>query len=355
MNSIPPRVFSGVQPTGNLHLGNYLGAIKRFVALQDDHDCIYCVVDLHAITVWQEPAELERATREVTAAFLAAGIDPQKHIVFNQSRVPQHAELAWIFNCVARMGWLNRMTQFKEKAGKDRENASVGLFAYPTLMAADILAYRGTHVPVGDDQKQHLELTRDIAQKFNNDFSERIAELGVGVEMMVGEETVNGFFPLTEPLIEGPAPRVMSLRDGTKKMSKSDPSDLSRINLTDDADTIAKKIRKAKTDPEPLPSDVEGLASRPEADNLVTIFAALAETSRAAVIADFGGRQFSEFKPALAELAVDRLAPVAAEMRRISADQAYVDGILKNGGERAQAEAEETMKAVRKIVGLLRD
>jgi tryptophanyl-tRNA synthetase len=355
MNSIPPRVFSGVQPTGNLHLGNYLGAIKRFVALQDDHDCIYCVVDLHAITVWQEPAELERATREVTAAFLAAGIDPEKHIVFNQSRVPQHAELAWIFNCVARMGWLNRMTQFKEKAGKDRENASVGLFAYPTLMAADILAYRGTHVPVGDDQKQHLELTRDIAQKFNNDFSERIAELGVGVEMMVGEEKVNGFFPLTEPLIEGPAPRVMSLRDGTKKMSKSDPSDLSRINLTDDADTIARKIRKAKTDPEPLPSDVEGLASRPEADNLVTIFAALAETSRKAVIADFGGRQFSEFKPALAELAVDRLAPVAAEMRRISADRAYVDGILRNGGERARAEAEQTMKAVRDIVGLLRD
>ena len=355
MNSIKQRVFSGVQPTGNLHLGNYLGAIKRFVSLQDDHDCIYCVVDLHAITVWQNPAELERATREVTAAFLAAGIDPEKHIVFNQSRVPQHAELAWIFNCVARMGWLNRMTQFKEKAGKDRENASVGLFAYPTLMAADILAYRGTHVPVGDDQKQHLELTRDIAQKFNNDFSDRIAELGVGVEMMVGEETVNGFFPLTEPLIEGPAPRVMSLRDGTKKMSKSDPSDLSRINLTDDADTIAKKIRKAKTDPEPLPSDVEGLASRPEADNLVTIFAALAETSRAAVIADFGGRQFSEFKPALAELAVDRLAPVAAEMRRISADQAYVDGILKNGGERAQVEAEETMRAVRRIVGLLRD
>ncbi|MEX0957272.1 MAG: tryptophan--tRNA ligase [Rhizobiaceae bacterium] len=355
MNSIKQRVFSGVQPTGNLHLGNYLGAIKRFVALQDDHDCIYCVVDLHAITVWQEPAELERATREVTAAFLAAGIDPEKHIVFNQSRVPQHAELAWIFNCVARMGWLNRMTQFKEKAGKDRENASVGLFAYPTLMAADILAYRGTHVPVGDDQKQHLELTRDIAQKFNNDFSERIAELGVGVEMMVGEEKVDGFFPLTEPLIEGPAPRVMSLRDGTKKMSKSDPSDLSRINLTDDADTIAKKIRKAKTDPEPLPSDVEGLASRPEADNLVTIFAALAETSRKAVITDFGGRQFSEFKPALAELAVDRLAPVAAEMRRISADQVYVDGILRNGGERAEAEAEETMKAVRKIVGLLRD
>ncbi|WP_127520097.1 tryptophan--tRNA ligase [Mesorhizobium sp. Z1-4] len=353
MTSFKERVFSGVQPTGNLHLGNYLGAIRRFVALQDDHDCIYCVVDLHAITLWQEPAELEKATREVTAAFLAAGIDAEKHIVFNQSRVAQHAELAWIFNCVARMGWLNRMTQFKEKAGKDRENASVGLFAYPTLMAADILAYRATHVPVGDDQKQHLELTRDIAQKFNNDFSERIAELGLGVEMMVGEEKVNGFFPLTEPLIEGPAPRVMSLRDGTKKMSKSDPSDLSRINLTDDADTIAKKVRKAKTDPQPLPSELEGLEGRPEAENLVTIFAALAETSRAAVISDFGGRQFSEFKPALAELAVEKLAPIAAEMRRISADHAYVDGVLRAGGERAAAEAEQTLAMARKIIGLL--
>ncbi|MBO6727214.1 MAG: tryptophan--tRNA ligase [Rhizobiaceae bacterium] len=355
MNSFRERVFSGVQPTGNLHLGNYLGAIRRFVALQDEHDCIYCVVDLHAITLWQEPAELEQATREVTAAFLAAGIDAEKNIVFNQSRVPQHAELAWIFNCIARMGWLNRMTQFKEKAGKDRENASVGLFAYPTLMAADILAYRATHVPVGDDQKQHLELTRDIAQKFNNDFSERIAELGVGVEMMVGDEKVNGFFPLTEPLIEGPAPRVMSLRDGTKKMSKSDPSDLSRINLTDDADTIAKKVRKAKTDPEALPSELDGLEGRAEAENLVTIFAALSETSREAVISDFGGRQFSEFKPALAELAVEKLAPIAAEMRRISADRAYVDGVLKAGGERAQAEAEETLKAARQIIGLLQN
>ena len=254
-------------------------------ALQDSHDCIYCVVDMHAITVWQEPTELIRATREVTAAFLAAGIDPNKHIVFNQSRVVQHAELAWIFNCVARMGWLNRMTQFKEKAGKDRENASVGLFAYPTLMAADILVYRATLVPVGDDQKQHLELTRDIAQKFNNDFSTRIAELGIGVEMKVGEETVNGFFPLTEPLIEGPAPRVMSLRDGSKKMSKSDPSDLSRINLTDDAETISKKIRKAKTDPEGLPSEADGLKGRPEAENLVVLYAALADISKEKVLA----------------------------------------------------------------------
>jgi tryptophanyl-tRNA synthetase len=353
MPAFKPLVFSGVQPTGNLHLGNYLGAIRRFVQLQDNHDCIYCVVDQHAITAWQDPAELTRATREVTAAFLAAGIDAKKNIVFNQSRVLQHAELAWIFNCVARMGWLSRMTQFKEKAGKDRENASVGLFAYPTLMAADILVYRGTHVPVGDDQKQHLELTRDIAQKFNNDYSERIAELGVGVEMQVGEERVNGYFPLTEPLIEGPAPRVMSLRDGSKKMSKSDPSDLSRINLTDDADTISRKIRKAKTDPAPLPSEIDGLTGRPEAENLVVLYAALAETSREAVLKDFGGRPFSDFKPALADLAVDRLAPVAAEMRRISADPVYVDAVLKDGGARAGALAEVTMKDVRAIVGLI--
>jgi tryptophanyl-tRNA synthetase len=348
-----PLVFSGVQPTGNLHLGNYLGAIRRFVQLQDSHDCIYCVVDMHAITVWQEPAELMKATREVTAAFLAAGIDPKKHIVFNQSRVMQHAELAWVFNCVARMGWLNRMTQFKEKAGKDRENASVGLFAYPTLMAADILVYRATHVPVGDDQKQHLELTRDIAQKFNNDFSPRIAELGVGIEMMMGDEKVNGFFPLTEPLIEGPAPRVMSLRDGSKKMSKSEPSDLSRINLTDDAETISKKIRKAKTDPDGLPSEVDGLKGRPEAENLVTIYAALAESTKEKVLGEFGGQQFSAFKPALADLAVARLAPIADEMRRISADQAYVDGVLRDGGERAGVIAEATMKTVRSILGLI--
>jgi tryptophanyl-tRNA synthetase len=353
MSSFKPLVFSGVQPTGNLHLGNYLGAIRRFVQLQDSHDCIYCVVDLHAITVWQEPTELLRATREVTAAFLAAGIDARKNIVFNQSRVVQHAELAWIFNCVARMGWLSRMTQFKEKAGKDRENASVGLFAYPNLMAADILVYRATHVPVGDDQKQHLELARDIAQKFNNDYSERIAELGAGVEMMVGEERVNGFFPFTEPLIEGPAPRVMSLRDGSKKMSKSDASDLSRINLTDDAETISRKIRKAKTDPEGLPSEAEGLKGRPEAENLVVLYAALAETSKESVLDEFGGRQFSEFKPALADLAVEKLAPVAGEMRRISADQAYVDSVLRDGGERAGVRAESTMKVVREIVGLL--
>lgn len=355
MNSFKPLVFSGVQPTGNLHLGNYLGAIRKFVALQESHDCIYCVVDLHSITAQLVHDDLPAQTRSITAAFLAAGIDPKKHIVFNQSRVMQHAELAWVFNCVARIGWMNRMTQFKDKAGKDRENASLGLLAYPSLMAADILVYRATHVPVGDDQKQHLELTRDIAAKFNNDFSSKIASLGVGVEMQMGEETVSGFFPLTEPLIEGPATRVMSLRDGSKKMSKSDPSDLSRINLTDDADTISKKIKKAKTDPEPLPSELDGLKERPEADNLVGIYAALAERSRQDVIAEFGGQQFSVFKPALADLAVDRLAPIAAEMRRIYADTAYVDSVLRDGGERAGAIAEGTMKTVREIIGLLAD
>src|SRR6476620_7173348 len=272
------RVFSGVQPTGNLHLGNYLGAIVNFVKLQESHACIYCVVDMQAITVWTEPAELTHNIREVTAAFIASGIDPKQHIVFNQSQVAEHAELAWVFNCVARLGWLNRMTQFKEKAGKDREHASIGLYDYPVLMAADILTYRVTHVPVGEDQKQHLELTRDIAQKFNNDFAESIAARGFG----------DAFFPVTEPLIGGPAARVMSLRDGTKKMSKSDPSDNSRINLTDDADAVAQKIRKAKTDPEPLPSEEKGLETRPEADNLVGIYAALAGESKADVLADYG-------------------------------------------------------------------
>jgi tryptophanyl-tRNA synthetase len=353
MSSFKPLVFSGVQPTGNLHLGNYLGALTKFVALQESHDCIYCVVDLHSITAQLVHEDLVGQTRSITAAFLASGIDPKKHIVFNQSRVRQHAELAWVFNCVARIGWMNRMTQFKDKAGKDRENASLGLLAYPSLMAADILVYRATHVPVGDDQKQHLELTRDIATKFNNDFSDRIAARGVGVEMMMGEERVNGFFPLTEPLIEGPATRVMSLRDGTKKMSKSDPSDLSRINLTDDSDTIAKKIRKAKTDPDALPSEVAGLKGRPEAENLVGIFAALSEMTTDAVIAEYGGRQFSEFKPALAELAVEKLAPVSTEMRRILDDTAHIDAVLRDGGERAGALAEATMKDVRAIIGFL--
>ncbi|MBA1139767.1 tryptophan--tRNA ligase [Mesorhizobium neociceri] len=353
MTAFKQLVFSGVQPTGNLHLGNYLGAIKKFVALQDTSDCIYCVVDLHSLTAQLVHDDLADQTRSITAAFLASGIDPKKHIVFNQSRVMQHAELAWIFNCVARIGWMNKMTQFKDKAGKDRENASLGLLAYPSLMAADILLYRATHVPVGEDQKQHLELTRDIAQKFNNDFSSRIASLGVGVEMQVGEETVNGFFPITEPVIGGPAARIMSLRDGSKKMSKSDPSDLSRINLTDDADTISKKIRKAKTDPEALPSEVDGLQSRPEAENLVGIYAGLAEMSKADVLKEFGGQQFSVFKPALADLAVEKLAPIAGEMRRIEGDRAYVDAVLKDGGERAGVLAETTMKTVRDIIGLL--
>jgi tryptophanyl-tRNA synthetase len=338
------RVFSGVQPTGNLHLGNYLGAIVKFVALQEHYDCIYCVVDLHAITVWQDPAELPRSIREVTAAFLACGIDPAKHIIFNQSQVAEHAELAWIFNCVARIGWLNRMTQFKEKAGKDRENASVGLYAYPCLMAADILAYRATHVPVGEDQKQHLELARDIAQKFNSDFAASIHAHGYG----------EAFFPLTEPVIQGPATRVMSLRDGTKKMSKSDASDQSRINLSDEDDVIAQKIRKAKTDPEPLPHDPAGLAVRAEAENLVGIYAALAETTPAAVLEKFGGAQFSTFKAALIELLVARLGPVRAELRRLLQDPAYIDSVLADGSQRAQAIAAETMKAVKDIVGLVR-
>lgn len=355
MSSFQPLVFSGVQPTGNLHLGNYLGAIRNFVALQDAHNCMYCVVDMHSITAQLVHEDLVAQTRSITAAFLAAGIDPKKHIVFNQSRVMQHAELAWIFNCVARIGWMNRMTQFKDKAGKDRENASLGLLAYPSLMAADILVYRATHVPVGDDQKQHLELTRDIAIKFNNDFSGRIEELGLGVELMMGEEKVHGFFPITEPIIEGPATRIMSLRDGTKKMSKSDPSDLSRINLTDDADAISKKIKKAKTDPEALPSELDGLKARPEADNLVGIYAALAGLSREGVLAQFGGQQFSTFKPALADLAVEKLVPIAGEMRRIQADTAYVDAVLKDGGERARAIAETNMKQVRQIIGFLQD
>jgi tryptophanyl-tRNA synthetase len=338
------RVFSGVQPTGNLHLGNYLGAIVKFVALQEQYDCLYCVVDLHAITTWQDPAELPRAIREVTAAFIACGIDPKQHIIFNQSQVAEHAELAWIFNCVARMGWLNRMTQFKEKAGKDRENASVGLFSYPTLMAADILVHRATHVPVGDDQKQHLELARDIAQKFNNDFAASIHAHGYG----------EVFFPQPEPLITGPATRVMSLRDGTKKMSKSDASDYSRINLTDDADGIAQKIRKAKTDPEPLPSEEKGLDRRAEADNLVGIYAALAGASKADVLKDFGGGQFSEFKAALVDLAVAKLGPIGAEMKRLVQDPAYIDSVLADGAGRAQVIAAETMRAVKDIVGFVR-
>jgi tryptophanyl-tRNA synthetase len=338
------RVFSGVQPTGNLHLGNYLGAITKFVALQERYDCLYCVVDMHAITVWQDPPELARATREVTAAFIACGIDPKQHIIFNQSQVAEHAELAWVFNCVARMGWLNRMTQFKEKVGKDRENASVGLFVYPSLMAADILLYRATHVPVGEDQKQHVELARDIAQKFNNDYTPSINSHGFG----------EAFFPLPEPLIQGPATRVMSLRDGSKKMSKSEPSDYSRINLTDDADTIAQKIKKAKTDPQPLPDDEKALAARPEADNLVGIYAALQGVAKGLVLNEFGGGQFSTFKTALADLAVAKLGPIGAEMKKLVADPVYIDEILADGSQRAQVLAADTMKAVKDIVGFVR-
>ncbi|HSF94471.1 MAG TPA: tryptophan--tRNA ligase [Thermohalobaculum sp.] len=332
-----PRVFSGVQPTGQLTLGNYLGAIRRFVELQDGGmETIYCVVDLHAITTWQDPAALKDATRQVTAAFLACGLDPRRSILFNQSQVPAHAELAWIFNCVVRLGWLNRMTQFKDKAGRNRENASAGLYIYPALMAADILAYRGTHVPVGEDQKQHLELARDIAQKFNNDFN------------------VPDFFPLCEPLIGGPAPRVMSLRDGTKKMSKSDPSDMSRINLTDDADSIASKIRKARTDPEPLPETLEELEGRPEARNLVGIYAALSGTSAEAVVTEFAGQGFGVFKPALADLAVSHLTPITGEMTRLMADPAEIDRILGDGANRAAALAEPILAETYEVVGFLR-
>ncbi|MEL6277610.1 MAG: tryptophan--tRNA ligase [Pseudomonadota bacterium] len=330
------RVFSGVQPTGNLHLGNYLGAVREFVRMQDDYECIYCVVDLHAITVWQDPQALREGIRELTAAFIACGLDPKKSIIFNQSQVPAHAQLGWVFNCVARLGWLNRMTQFKDKAGKDREKASIGLYDYPVLQAADILAYKATHVPIGEDQKQHLELSRDIAQKFNNDFR------------------VENFFPLPEPLIRQEAARVMSLRDGSKKMSKSDPSDMSRINLTDDPETIAKKFKKAKTDPEPLPDSVEGLDERPEARNLVGIYAALSGKATADVMEEFSGAQFGQFKPVLADLAVEKLSPIAGELRRLREDPGFIDSVLADGAERADAIAEPILREVYEIVGLLR-
>ncbi|PPC86222.1 MAG: tryptophan--tRNA ligase [Hyphomicrobium sp.] len=343
--TISPRVFSGMQPTGSLHLGNYLGAMVNWIKMQETHECIYCVVDLHAITVWQDPAELRTAIRQVTAAYIAAGLDPKKSILFNQSQVSAHAELAWVFNCVARLGWLNRMTQFKEKAGKDREQASVGLYAYPNLMAADILAYRATHVPVGEDQKQHLELARDIAQKFNNDFRESIIAQGFADGV---------FFPQPEPVITGPATRVMSLRDGTKKMSKSDPSDLSRINLTDDADTIAKKIQKAKTDADPIPTEDGGFQGRPEAENLVGIYAALADQTVETVLKDFGGQQFSAFKKALAEVATDRLGRIGGEARRLMADSAAIDAVLADGSARARTIAQPVIDHVKDIAGLIR-
>jgi len=329
------RVFSGIQPSGNLTLGNYLGAVKRFVEMQDSGiETIYCMVDLHAITVWQDPEALRKQTRELAAAYIACGLDPQKSILFNQSQVTAHAELGWLLSCVARLGWMNRMTQFKDKAGKNAEKMSLGLYAYPALMAADILAYQATHVPVGEDQKQHVELTRDIAAKFNHDF-------GVVV------------FPMPEPIIEGAATRVMSLRDGSKKMSKSDPSDKSRINMTDDADTIASKIRKAKTDPEPLPSELDGLKDRPEARNLVNIYAAIANSTPEAVIAEFGGQQFGTFKPALAELAVDHLAPISGEMARLMAEPDEIDRILGAGAERADAIAQPVLAKVKDAIGMI--
>ena len=328
------RVFSGVQPTGALTLGNYLGALKRFVDMQnEDYETIYCIVDLHAITVWQDPKTLRDQVREIAASYLASGLDPAKSIIFNQAAVEEHAQLAWVFNCVARMGWMQRMTQFKDKAGKNAQNASVGLFTYPTLMAADILLYHATHVPVGDDQKQHLELTRDIATKFNHDFGQ-------------------DFFPITQPVIGGPAARVMSLRDGSKKMSKSDPSDLSRINMADDADTIALKIRKAKTDPEALPSEEAGLEGRAEARNLVAIYAALADESVEKVLTEVGGKQFSEFKPMLVERAVEKLSPISAEMRRLLNDKSEIDRVLEGGAERARAIAAPILKHTYEIVGL---
>ncbi|HRK43601.1 MAG TPA: tryptophan--tRNA ligase [Gemmobacter sp.] len=335
--AFPTRIFSGIQPSGGLTLGNYLGALKRFVEKQEEGiETIYCLVDMHAITVWQEPEKLRQQTREGAAAFIAAGIDPARSILFNQSQVTAHAELAWIFNCVARMGWMGRMTQWKDKtAGKNAEAASLGLFAYPALMAADILSYKATHVPVGEDQKQHLELTRDIAAKFNNDYG------------------VN-FFPMTEPVIEGAATRVMSLRDGSKKMSKSDPSDQSRINLTDTADAIAAKIRKAKTDPEPLPDTLEALKERPEARNLVNIYAGLSGRTAADVLGEYAGAQFGTFKPALAELAVSVLAPITTEMNRLMADPAEIDRILSAGADRAEAIARPIVDEVYQIVGMVR-
>jgi tryptophanyl-tRNA synthetase len=332
----PPRVFSGMQPTNELHLGNYLGALVKFVALQEQYDCIYCIVDLHALAADHDPKTLVARTRGVAAAYLAAGVDPKRSIVFVQSAVRAHAELAWILNCVARMGWLERMTQFKDKAGKHSERMSVGLFDYPVLQAADILVYKATHVPVGEDQKQHLELSRDIAQKFNNDFD------------------APGFFPLPEPLIQGPGARIMSLRDGTKKMSKSDPSDQSRINLTDDSDAIVQKIRRATTDPHPLPESEDGLKGRPEVENLVGIYAAVSDQTVADVLREWGGKGFGVFKPALAEQVAARLAPIAAELRRLDSDPASVDAVLREGAARANAIAEPVIEDVRRLVGLWR-
>ncbi len=343
-----PRVFSGIKPSGDLHLGNYLGAIRRFVPLQQTHETIYCVVDMHAITVWQEPEDLRRWTYEIAAAYIASGLDPKRSIIFNQSQVVEHAELAWVFNCVARVGWMARMTQFKDKAGgeggENSEAVSLGLFAYPSLMAADILLYKATGVPVGDDQRQHLELTRDIAKKFNHDYRKQIKAQGFDGD----------YFPLTESMITGPAMRVMSLRDGSKKMSKSDASDMSTIYMMDDADTISRKIKKATTDPEPLPSEAKGLEGRAEAENLVAIYASLSDRSVDDVLKEFGGAGWGKFKPALADLAVAVLAPIAGEMKRLVADRGEMDRILRDGASRARAIAQPIMNEVRNIVGFVR-
>jgi tryptophanyl-tRNA synthetase len=329
------RIFSGIQPTGNLHLGNYLGAIRNWVALQHDYECIFCIVDLHALTQPQDPDALRHSTREVTAAYIAAGIDVEHCIIFNQSMVSAHAELAWLLSCLTPLGWLNRMTQFKEKAGKDRDNAGLGLYAYPVLMAADILGYKATHVPVGEDQKQHLELARDIAGAFNRRYE-------------------RDFFPLPEPQIFGTATRVMSLRDGAKKMSKSDSSDYSRLNMTDDADVIALKVRRAKTDPEPLPSTIAALEARPEADNLIGIYAALADLTREQALARFAGQNFSTFKEDLSGVAVEVLGKIGGEMRRLMADPGHIDTVLRRGAERAAAIAMPILREVQDITGLLR-
>lgn len=336
----PTRAFSGVQPTGNLHLGNYLGAIKNFVNMQDTYEGLYCIVDMHAVTVFQDPKELQASIREVTALFMASGLDPKSSTLFNQSKVAAHAELAWILMCVARMGWLNRMTQFKEKAGKHKENASVGLFSYPVLMAADILAYKATHVPVGDDQKQHLELSRDIAQKFNNDYG----------ALRQGSEN---FFPLPEPLIQGPGARIMSLRDGTKKMSKSEMSDMTRINMTDDVDTITKKIRKAKTDPDALPSETGGLEGRAEAANLIGIYAALSDTTSESVLSEVGGLKFSEFKPKLIDLTLAVLEPINGRFVELMNDTPEIDKVLSAGAETAASIAEPILKETKELVGFV--
>ena len=329
------KIFSGVQPTGNLHLGNYLGAIKNFVDLNNDNDneCIFCVVDLHAITVKQDPKELKKNIRETVATFIASGIDPKKSIIFNQSRVPAHAEGAWILSCVARMGWLNRMTQFKEKAGKDKEKASIGLYSYPVLMAADILLYDATHVPVGDDQKQHLELCRDIAQKFNNDFN------------------LENFLKVPQPLIQKEFSRIMSLKDGSKKMSKSEISDLSRINLTDDKDQIINKIKKAKTDPMPMPKTTSELEERLEAKNLIGIYSSLTNSTVEKSVESFVGKNFSEFKEKLSDVIIDKIEPISVEIKKLLNDQTFLNNILEEGAEKANSIASKKIKSIKEIVG----